>query len=99
MSILACRADSIVAVVMLFNILTSVGLLAIPWLLRAEAAALATASNRIFTFLAVEITPVNITSIQWRTYIYFRVFNFAFIPLITSPTRSHEIAPSGRSTV
>ncbi|KAF4220908.1 hypothetical protein CNMCM6457_002156 [Aspergillus fumigatiaffinis] len=83
----------IVAVVMLFlfNFFFAVGLLAIPWLLPAEyaplairtrAAALATASNWIFTFLVVEITPVSIKSIGWRTYIYFSVFNFCFIPLI-----------------
>ncbi|KAK4033252.1 general substrate transporter [Parachaetomium inaequale] len=87
------HAAGIVAIVMLFlfNFFFAVGLLAIPWLLPAEyaplairtkAAALATASNWIFTFLVVEITPVSIASIQWRTYIYFSVFNFCFIPLI-----------------
>ncbi len=53
-----------------------------PLAIRSKAAALATASNWIFTFLVVEITPVSITNIQWRTYIYFSVFNFCFIPLI-----------------
>ncbi|KAF9874709.1 hypothetical protein CkaCkLH20_07846 [Colletotrichum karsti] len=83
----------IVAIVMLFlfNFFFAVGLLAIPWLLPAEyaplairtrAAALATASNWIFTFLVVEITPVSISSIGYRTYIYFCIFNFFFIPLI-----------------
>ncbi|KAF9891517.1 hypothetical protein FE257_003984 [Aspergillus nanangensis] len=87
------KAAGIVAVVMLFlfNFFFAVGLLAIPWLLPAEyaplairtrAAALATASNWIFTFLVVEITPVSIGNIQWRTYIYFSVFNFCFLPLI-----------------
>ncbi|KAF2492525.1 general substrate transporter [Lophium mytilinum] len=83
----------IVAIIMLFlfNFFFAVGLLAIPWLLPAEyaplairtrAAALATASNWIFTFLVVEITPVSIRSIAWKTYIYFSVFNFCFLPLI-----------------
>ncbi|KAM5354457.1 hypothetical protein ACJ41O_001106 [Fusarium nematophilum] len=82
----------IVAIVMLFlfNFFFAVGLLAIPWLLPAEyaplairtrAAALATASNWIFTFLVVEITPVSIKSIGWKTYIYFSIFNFAFLPM------------------
>lgn len=53
-----------------------------PLAIRTKAAALATASNWIFTFLVVEITPVSIANIQWRTYIYFSVFNFLFIPLI-----------------
>ncbi|KAK1993692.1 general substrate transporter [Colletotrichum falcatum] len=75
----------------LFNFFFAVGLLAIPWLLPAEyaplairtrAAALATASNWIFTFLVVEVTPVSIRSIGWRTYAYFCVFNAAFVPLI-----------------
>ncbi|ENH75036.1 Sugar transporter STL1 [Fusarium oxysporum f. sp. cubense race 1] len=83
----------IVAIVMLFlfNFFFAVGLLAIPWLLPAEyaplairtrAAALATASNWIFTFLVVEITPISISSIGWKTYIYFGVFNAFFVPLI-----------------
>ncbi|KAH6970887.1 general substrate transporter [Ilyonectria sp. MPI-CAGE-AT-0026] len=86
-------AAGIVAIVMLFlfNFFFAVGLLAIPWLLPAEyaplairtrAAALATASNWIFTFLVVEITPVSIDSIGWKTYVYFGVFNFCFIPMI-----------------
>ncbi|OBT57532.1 hypothetical protein VE04_02125 [Pseudogymnoascus sp. 24MN13] len=87
------KAGGVVAIVMLFlfNFFFAVGLLAIPWLLPAEyaplairtrAASLATASNWIFTFLVVEITPVSINSIGWKTYIYFAVFNFFFIPLI-----------------
>ena len=90
----SCGADcGIVAVVclFLFDIFFGIGLLAIPWLLppeyaplaiRQRASALATASNWIFTFLVVEITPVSISNIAWRTYIYFSVFNFAFVPLI-----------------
>ncbi|KKY30144.1 putative sugar transporter stl1 [Diaporthe ampelina] len=83
----------IVASIMLFafNFFFAVGLLAIPWLLPAEyaplairqrAAALASASNWIFTFLVVEITPVSIGNIGYRTYIYFCIFNFCFLPLI-----------------
>ncbi|KAI9730689.1 MAG: hypothetical protein M1834_005657 [Cirrosporium novae-zelandiae] len=86
-------ACGIIATVMLFlfNFFFAVGLLAIPWLLPAEyaplairhrAASLASASNWIFTFLVVEITPVSIGNIQWRTYIYFSIFNACFIPLI-----------------
>ncbi|GAW14675.1 hypothetical protein ANO14919_040780 [Xylariales sp. No.14919] len=75
----------------LFNFFFAVGLLAIPWLLPAEyapfairtkSAALATASNWIFTFLIVEITPVSISNIKWRTYVYFAVLNAFFLPLI-----------------
>ncbi|KAJ5701691.1 hypothetical protein N7488_009239 [Penicillium malachiteum] len=87
------HAAGIVATVMLFmfNFFFGVGLLAIPWLLPAEysplairtqSAALATATNWICTFLIVEITPVSISNIGYRTYIYFAVFNFCFLPLI-----------------
>lgn len=87
------KPSGIVAIVMLFlfNFFFAVGLLAIPWLLPAEyaplairtkSAALATASNWIFTFLVVMITPVSINNIQWRTYIYFAALNLLFIPLI-----------------
>lgn len=53
-----------------------------PLAIRTRAAALATASNWIFTFLVVEITPISISNIGWKTYVYFSVFNFFFIPLI-----------------
>lgn len=87
------RTNGIVAsaFLFLFDIFFGIGLLAIPWLLppeyaplaiRTKACALATASNWIFTFLVVEITPVSISSIGWRTYIYFAVFNAAFVPLV-----------------
>ncbi|KAE8311689.1 hypothetical protein BDV41DRAFT_565623 [Aspergillus transmontanensis] len=87
------HAAGLVATVMLFlfNFFFGVGLLAIPWLLPAEysplatrtrSAALATATNWLFTFLVVEITPVSIDNVGYRTYIYFAVFNFCFIPLI-----------------
>ena len=87
------KGCGVVAIMMLFlfNFFFAVGMLAIPWLLPAEyaplairtkSAALATASNWIFPFLVVEITPISIGHIQWRTYIYFAVFNIAFLPLI-----------------
>ena len=87
------KSAGIVAVVMLFlfYFFFAIGLLAIPWLLPAEyaplairtkAAALASASNWIFTFLVVEITPISIQNVGWRTYVYFCVFNAFFLPLI-----------------
>ncbi|KAL1389041.1 hexose carrier protein [Phyllosticta capitalensis] len=87
------RGAGIAAAVMLFafNFFFAIGLLAIPWLLPAEyaplairtkAASLATASNWIFTFLVVEVVPVSISSVRWRTYLYFAIFNLAFVPVI-----------------
>lgn len=83
----------IVATVMLFlfNFFFAVGMLAIPWLLpseyaplaiRTRAASLASASNWIFTFLVVQITPVSIAGVGWKTYLYFAIFNAVFIPVI-----------------
>ena len=88
--IFACGVVAVICL-FLFDIFFGIGLLAIPWLLppeyaplaiRQKACALATASNWIFTFLVVEITPVSISSIGWKTYVYFAVFNFAFVPLV-----------------
>lgn len=87
------KPAGIVAAIMLFlfNFFFAIGLLAIPWLLPAEyaplairtkAASLSTMSNWIFTFLVVEIVPVSINSIGWKTYIYFAVFNAAFVPVV-----------------
>jgi hypothetical protein len=79
------------AMLFLFNFFFAVGLLAIPWLLpaeyaplpiRASAAALASASNWIFTFLVVEITPISIKSIGHYTYVYFCIFNACCVPII-----------------
>lgn len=79
------------AMLFLFNFFFAVGMLAIPWLLPSEyaplairtpAAALASASNWIFTFVVVMITPVSIGSIGYKTYIYFAIFNAVFIPAI-----------------
>ena len=75
----------------LFDFFFGVGLLAIPWLLppeyaplavRTRACSLATASNWIFTFLVVEITPVSIQNIGYKTYVYFAIFNAAFVPMV-----------------
>ena len=88
--IFACGIVAVICL-FLFDIFFGTGLLAIPWLLppeyaplaiRQKACALATASNWIFTFLVVEITPVSISSIGWKTYVYFAIFNFAFVPLV-----------------
>ncbi|KAF9040276.1 general substrate transporter [Hymenopellis radicata] len=86
------KAKGLVAAVclFLFNFFFSVGWLAIPWLypaeiaplqIRAKAAALATTTNWLFTFLVVMITPVAIDSIAWKTYVVWACTNLAFIPI------------------
>lgn len=86
-------APGIVATVSLFayDFFFGVGWIPGPWLLTAEyapltirsqAAALATSSTWIFTFLVAEITPLAISNIDWKTYLIFGSFNFAFFPII-----------------
>ncbi|KAF8518116.1 hypothetical protein BU17DRAFT_66556 [Hysterangium stoloniferum] len=50
--------------------------------LRSKGAATATISNWLFNFVVVQITPVAIQNLQWRTYIMFAVFNAAFVPAV-----------------
>ena len=41
-----------------------------------------TATNWIFNFMVVEITPIGIATLSWRFYIIWTIFNFAFLPII-----------------
>ena len=45
---------------------------------RTHAAALATASDWIFNYLIVQITPISISNIRWKTYLIFFVLNIVF---------------------
>lgn len=45
---------------------------------RTHSAALATASDWIFNFLIVQITPIAISNIHWKTYMIFFVLNIVF---------------------
>lgn len=48
---------------------------------RTHSAALATASDWIFNYMIVQITPVSISNIRWKTYMIFFCLNifFAFV--------------------
>jgi len=43
---------------------------------------LATAFLWLSTFIVIEIVPIAIDNIGWRTYIIFAAFNLAFVPMI-----------------
>lgn len=69
----------------------ALGWLGVTWLypaevtpirIRAQAAGLATASNWIFNYAVVQLAPIMINSISWKTYFVFFCFNLAFIPII-----------------
>ncbi|KAI4264671.1 MAG: hypothetical protein L6R38_000164 [Xanthoria sp. 2 TBL-2021] len=75
------------------------GWLPIPWLYppeitplrhRTHSAALATASGWIFNYIIVQITPIAIANIRWKTYIIFFVLNiwFAIIVWLVYPETS-----------
>ncbi|KAJ5413940.1 hypothetical protein N7509_000567 [Penicillium cosmopolitanum] len=49
---------------------------------RSKGIGLATAFLWLSTFVVIEIVPVAIENIGWRTYIIFAVFNLAFVPMI-----------------
>ena len=49
---------------------------------RSKGIGLATAFLWLSTFVVIEIVPVAINNIGWRTYIIFAAFNMAFVPMI-----------------
>lgn len=78
---------SIVAAIFLFvfNTFFAIGWLGMTWLtpaemtplpVRAACNGISTASNWIFNFLIVLITPIAFANIQYRTYVIFAVINF-----------------------
>ena len=54
----------------------------LPLRLRQRGSSISTASNWIFNYLVVQITPPSIQNIGWRTYIIFAVFNACWVPVI-----------------
>jgi sugar porter (SP) family MFS transporter len=54
----------------------------VPLRLRSKGTAISTASNWIFNFLVVEITPPAVANIGYKTYIIFSVFNFVFLFIV-----------------
>lgn len=81
------RAKASLAFFFLFEAVFAIGWLPVPWVYGAEfmplrhrthAAALATASDWIFNYLIVQITPISISNIRWKTYIIFFVLNTVF---------------------
>lgn len=49
---------------------------------RAKGEGLATACLWMSSFIVVEIVPIAISHIGWRTYIIFAVCNLAFVPMV-----------------
>ncbi|KJR81422.1 sugar transporter [Sporothrix schenckii 1099-18] len=80
------RVKASLAFFFLYLAVFGMGWLAIPWLYPAEimplrhrthSAAIATAADWIFNYMIVQITPIMISNISWRSYIIFFVINLA----------------------
>ncbi|KAI9799727.1 MAG: hypothetical protein M1833_003846 [Piccolia ochrophora] len=87
------RSGAYVATVFffIFNSFFALGWLGTTWLypaevtpirIRAEANGLSTSANWLFNYAVVQLAPIMIKRIEWRTYFVFMVFNFAFIPVV-----------------
>ncbi|KAG0152602.1 hypothetical protein CROQUDRAFT_650047 [Cronartium quercuum f. sp. fusiforme G11] len=87
------QSAAIVAAVFLFvfNSFFAIGWLGMTWLYPAEIAPLdvraasngiSTASNWIFNFIIVLITPIAFENIGYKTYIIFSITNFFIIPSV-----------------
>jgi hypothetical protein len=50
--------------------------------MRTKGAAIGTATNWIFNFMVVEITPIGIQNLQWKFYIIWTLFNASFVPIV-----------------
>ncbi|KAL8690822.1 MAG: hypothetical protein Q9218_003818 [Villophora microphyllina] len=84
-------ASASIAFFFLYYIFFGIGWQGVPWLypteinslsMRTKGAALGTATNWIFNFMVVEITPIGIQSLQWKFYIIWTVFNASFVPIV-----------------
>ncbi|KAF2460444.1 general substrate transporter [Lineolata rhizophorae] len=84
-------AKASIAFFFLYYVFFGVGWQGVPWLypteinslsMRTKGAALGTATNWIFNFMVVEITPIGIEDIGWRFYIIWCILNGAFVPTV-----------------
>ncbi|TLD25704.1 putative sugar transporter [Venturia nashicola] len=84
-------AEASIAFFFLYYVFFGIGWQGVPWLypteinslsMRTKGAALGTATNWIFNFMVVEITPMGIDNLHWRFYIVWTVFNAAFVPIV-----------------
>ncbi|KAJ5222807.1 uncharacterized protein N7469_009047 [Penicillium citrinum] len=84
-------ASASVAFFFLYYVFFGIGMQGVPWLypteinsltMRTKGAALGAATNWIFNFMVVEITPIGIQNLGWRFYIVWIALNAAIVPVI-----------------
>lgn len=85
------RAYGSCAMIFLLQLFLGCGLLPIPWFypseinttrLRSRAMAIGSAANWMSVFVIVQIAPVSIQNLGWKTFVIFSVFNFCWVPII-----------------
>jgi len=84
-------ASASVGFFFLYYVFFGIGMQGVPWLypteinslaMRTKGAAVGTATNWIFNFMVVEITPIGIQSLAWKFYIIWTVLNASFVPIL-----------------
>ncbi|KAJ5851787.1 sugar transporter [Penicillium soppii] len=84
-------ASASVAFFFLYYIFFGIGMQGVPWLypteinsltMRTKGAALGSATNWIFNFMVVEVTPIGIQNLGWRFYVIWIVLNAVMVPII-----------------
>ncbi|KAL2848603.1 general substrate transporter [Aspergillus pseudodeflectus] len=85
------RAKASLTFFFLYEAIFAIGWLPVPWMYapeimplrhRTHSAALAAASDWIFNYLIVQISPIAIENIRWKTYMIFFVLNVLFACLV-----------------
>jgi len=85
------RAAGATAMVFLFQIFLGIGYLPIPWFypsevtttrIRSKGQGIASFVNWMCVFCVVQITPIAIQNIAWRTFIIFAVFCACWVPIV-----------------
>ncbi|CAK7211690.1 hypothetical protein SCUCBS95973_001201 [Sporothrix curviconia] len=84
-------ASASVAFFFLYYVFFGIGMQGVTWLyateinsltMRTKGAALGAATNWIFNFMVVEITPIGIQNLGWKFYIIWTVLNAAIVPIV-----------------
>ena len=79
------------AMVFLFQIFLGIGWLPIPWFypsevtttrIRSKGQAIGSFINWMCVFTVVQITPIAINNIGWKTFIIFACFNALWVPIV-----------------
>jgi hypothetical protein len=77
--------------VFVYNTFFAIGWLGLTWLypaevtpirIRAETNGFSTSTNWIFNYAVVQLAPIMIKTISWKTFFVFMCFNFAFVPIV-----------------